>query len=152
DFVWESAKLMAEQLVTLETGEDFKAMHRFISAEIAKYYPGDNAAFLAARQQAAADGALPLHPINYVLVPVILAGVVGLLGLALVARRRGDRTLATLAVLVFLAYVGNAFICGAVSNPADRYGNRIAWVCAACLFAGIARLRSDASEIPSAAG
>jgi hypothetical protein len=150
DFILASAKLMAEQLITVRSAEDFEGMQDFISAEIKKYYPHENDAFLSARQQQIAAQTRPLEPMNLVLVPVMLGSVLALAGLALWAGRR-DPTVATMAALVFLAYIGNAFICGAVSNPADRYGNRIAWGCAATLFACLIRLRSDARENPSAA-
>ena len=156
DFVLAAASLMAEQLVTLQSGEDFEHMQTFISAEIKKYYPNENDAFLTARQQQVPERTRPLRAMNYVLVPVMLGSVLALACLAFWAGRR-DRTVATMAALVFLAYIGNAFICGAVSNPADRYGNRIAWGCAAVFFACLVRLRETQSTAgargtPSAAG
>jgi hypothetical protein len=35
-----------------------------------------------------------------------------------------------------LALIGNAFVCGVISNPHDRYGARMAWI--ACFVALIA--------------
>jgi hypothetical protein len=31
-------------------------------------------------------------------------------------------------MVVLLAILANAFVCGALSNPHDRYGARIAWL------------------------
>jgi hypothetical protein len=33
-----------------------------------------------------------------------------------------------LAFMVALALMANAFVCGALSNPHDRYGARMAWL------------------------
>jgi len=41
--------------------------------------------------------------------------------------RRLDPT-AALATTVVGALVANAFVCGALSGPHDRYGARLAWV------------------------
>ena len=43
------------------------------------------------------------------------------------ARRRID-DLTLLAGTVTLALLGNAFICGVISGPHDRYGARMVWV------------------------
>jgi hypothetical protein len=42
-------------------------------------------------------------------------------------RRRLD-DLSLLAATVSLAMFGNAFICGVMSGPHDRYGARLAWI------------------------
>jgi hypothetical protein len=47
-------------------------------------------------------------------------------GSGLWRRRLDDLTL--LAGTVSLALLGNAFVCGVISGPHDRYGARIAWV------------------------
>ncbi|MGH6767593.1 MAG: hypothetical protein ACRECO_01085, partial [Xanthobacteraceae bacterium] len=54
---------------------------------------------------------------------LLLAGV---LALALTRRRFTD--LAPLAAIATLAILANAAICGALSNPNDRYGARIVWL------------------------
>ncbi len=129
DFAWTVAKLMAEQLVTLKTGEGLEPMQKFIGEAIRIFYPWLQQDFLDAYQQTIPDASfLPLEGVNLLHVPVGLLSVV-LLGVAAwLAARRRDSTGLTLAGLALLVYVGNAFICGAISNPADRYGARIAWV------------------------
>jgi hypothetical protein len=42
--------------------------------------------------------------------------------------RSGRHDLAAAALFVFIALLGNAFICGALSNPHDRYQGRLAWL------------------------
>ncbi len=47
-------------------------------------------------------------------------------GRAIWRRRLDDLTL--LAATVSLALLGNAFICGVISGPHDRYGARMVWI------------------------
>ena len=51
-----------------------------------------------------------------------------------VRAHRFDRAL--LAFFLLTALVGNAFICGALSNPHDRYQSRVVWI--AVLAVGMA--------------
>ena len=64
--------------------------------------------------------------------------VLVLLGNALVCGRF-DKP-AHLAVTVTVAILANAFICGVLSGPHDRYGARIVWI--ATLTAAIALLQA----------
>jgi hypothetical protein len=93
---------------------------------ITRYMPSVAPAMNAARQQ---RGELHFAAINAVHVPVALA-TMALLPLLVVLglRRRGYRDVALLAATVSLAILGNAVVCGALSNPHDRYGARLAWV------------------------
>jgi len=131
EFATNAAMLTLEQLVVIKTAEGFRTMEGFVDSEIRKFYPRDYPRFFKARQQSypeVTDSPLPL--INRVHVPAMLAGTCLLVAVVVLALRRRARTTATLATLVLLAYLGNAFICGAVSNPADRYGSRLAWLTA----------------------
>jgi hypothetical protein len=131
EFAMAAVRLMAEQLVVIRTGEGFRTMVGFVDGEIRRFYPHDNRAFLQARQQSYPEVFnSPMPLVNRIQVPVMLAGLVLLVGVTILAIRRKEKIAATLATLVVLAYLGNAFICGAVSNPADRYGNRLAWLTA----------------------
>jgi len=129
-------------------------MGGFIDKQVARFYPGDNAAFNRAHQQNYPEiWDSPIPAINRVHVPVMLACLVLLVGVTAAALRKRDAVAATLGTLVLLAYLGNAFICGAVSNPADRYGSRLAWLAAITAILLLARvLRRDAGRTSSAAG
>jgi hypothetical protein len=48
--------------------------------------------------------------------------------LAYVIWRRKVDHVALLTATVTLAILGNAFVCGALSGPHDRYGARMAWI------------------------
>jgi hypothetical protein len=54
---------------------------------------------------------------------ILLIGI-----LADAALRRGLDDIALLAGTVALALVGNAFLCGVLSGPHDRYGARMVWI------------------------
>ena len=60
--------------------------------------------------------------------------------LLVVAWRRRDRTTTGLALLVAAAILGNAFVCGALSNPHDRYQNRVVWLALFTAVVGAVRL------------
>ncbi len=47
-----------------------------------------------------------------------------------------------LAATVTLALFGNAFVCGALSNPHDRYGARMVWLAAFTVMLALARQRA----------
>ena len=79
-----------------------------------------------ARQQ---QGGLHFDLMNRVHVPVALGSMLFTLALfayALVFRRFDQP--ARLAATVTVALLANAFVCGALSGPHDRYGARVAWV------------------------
>lgn len=151
EFAWTALKLMGEQLVTLQTGEGLEPMQKFIGEAMQIFYPREVPAFLAARQQTIPDATfLPLERLNAVQVPLALACVALLPLLAWLAYRRRDKTVLTVACLLFLLYLGNAFLCGAVSNPADRYGSRIAWLAVWAMLWMVPRLRSSrVDEVPA---
>jgi peptidoglycan/LPS O-acetylase OafA/YrhL len=54
-------------------------------------------------------------------------------------RRPEMRELGELATVCFLALLANAFVCGTLSNPHDRYGARLIWL--ALTAAAIAAVR-----------
>jgi hypothetical protein len=66
--------------------------------------------------------------VNLVHVPVARLSMLGLLlviGWGISAMRH---ELAGAAAFTLIALLGNAFICGALSNPHDRYQSRTVWL------------------------
>ena len=93
---------------------------------IERYIPAQLEPMRAAHQQ---RWQLDFTAINRLHVPVALVSmllVVAMFAPRLWRRRLDDLTL--LAATVTLALLGNAFICGVISGPHDRYGARMAWV------------------------
>ena len=127
------------QLDLIGTGEDLVPMSwHFVKTQL-HHYPDDFRAFRYAKQQR--YGGIDFELLNQIQVPVAQAAQVAALAFLLVAWRRRDRISTGLLVVVILALLGNAFVCGALSNPHDRYQNRIVWL---ALFAvSIAAIRLD---------
>jgi hypothetical protein len=113
---------------------------------IERYIPGEVPAMHNARQQ---RGELNFDPINRVHVPIALGSMILALMLLLQAAisSQFDAT-GRLAATVTVAILANAFVCGALSGPHDRYGARIAWI--ATFTAAIAILRAINNLLPNA--
>src|SRR5690606_1569309 len=94
--------------------------------------PWEAAQYHGALQQ---RGALPLFDwLNWIQVPVALAACVGLLWLVVRHARRQHRAAAAFCFLLLVGIMANALACGTLSNPQDRYQNRVVWI--AVLAAG----------------
>jgi len=63
--------------------------------------------------------------------------------LLLAWRRRLPATIGELAAVCAVALLGNAFVCGALANPHDRYGARMVWLAALTVMVASARLAQD---------
>jgi hypothetical protein len=93
---------------------------------IKRFIPAEVAAMQHARQQ---RGELDFDMINRVHVPLALGSMV--LALVLLGRAWISRDFdvpARLVAVVTVAVLANAFVCGALSGPHDRYGARVAWI------------------------
>ncbi len=111
----------------------------FIPKILGAHYPQSLPAYWQSRQRTTID----FEPLNRIQVPLVLAGYLAVIGLLVWALRRHDRLAAGLAITTVLAVLGNAFVCGALSNPNNRYQARIAWTCLVVAGLGAARLRRD---------
>ncbi len=116
----------AKQLVSVATGEGVLTVIWHTYGIIKQYTPSVVPDMRAARQQ---HGELHFEALNAVQVPLALGAMAALpLFVWLGLRRRVYVDLACLAATVSLAILGNAVVCGALSNAHDRYGARLAWV------------------------
>lgn len=142
-FPLDVARAMVDNTITqidlIAAGEDLVPMSwHYVKTEL-KRYPRDFRAFRFAKQQRR-DG-ISFDEINRLQVPVGQAAQIAVLGLLFFAWRRRDRIAVGFLVVVVMALLGNAFVCGALSNPHDRYQNRIVWL---ALFSSvIAAVRMD---------
>jgi hypothetical protein len=83
---------------------------------------------------------LHFEGINKVHVPFAWLSMAALALFLLFAwRRRAFTPLESLAATIGTALLANAFVCGALSNPHDRYGARMVWI--ATLFVAVAIAR-----------
>jgi hypothetical protein len=122
-----------EQLFTLETSvatRPWDNEHTFFV--LAQLHPDLASRVLDAPQQYA--GAFDLAPLNRIHVPIAYAGM-ALLVVSIVLGARGiaPASTAALSLTVLLALLGNAAICGIVSNPVDRYQSRLVWLAPLCV-------------------
>lgn len=150
DYPWQhikaAAALTIEQLIRFKTGDGVEnKMEWLLTDTLKRYYPEDRKAWLVSHQMAK-PGGIDFEAINKLQVPVQALLQFLLIAMVVVALRRGDRMSAALAALVVVALLGNAFVCGALSNPNDRYQNRIVWLAMVALAAGVVRVRSVGSR------
>jgi hypothetical protein len=68
-----------------------------------------------------------------------------LLAVRVLFSRRFDPT-AALAVTIVAALLANAFVCGALSGPHDRYGARMAWIATLLVAVALAHAVQRLSE------
>ena len=116
----------AAQLTKVASGEGVNNQMWHTYGIMRRFTPAVMPAALAARQQ---QGELEFAEINRVHVPIGLVAA-ALLPLLVVAgwRRPEFAVLGKLSATICVALVANAFICGALSNPHDRYGARLIWL------------------------
>jgi hypothetical protein len=97
----------------------------------------------ALRQSRQQNGELHFEAINAVHVPIAWAALLLMPALAAYGwRRKKFADLGLLAATVLLAVVANAFICGPLSNPHDRYGARLAWLAPLVALLAVARAQN----------
>lgn len=137
-FIWTSLRATAQQMARVATGDGLDEYQPTARAVFTDLLPRTAGSFNTARQQQGQITQPLFDALNTVHVPIAHLSVMGLLivvGWGLRARRHD---LAGLAFFTLLALLGNAFICGALSNPHDRYQSRLAWL--ATLVVGMATM------------
>jgi hypothetical protein len=132
----------ARQLTHVATGEGTNGWIPHTYGIIERYIPAQLKPMRAAHQQ---HWDINFAAINWLHIPVALISmlvVFGLFGRAIWRRRLDDLTL--LAATVSFALLGNAFVCGVISGPHDRYGARLAWVATFTVLIAAIRHFADA--------
>lgn len=146
-----AAVATARQLIDVRTGEGVVNSIWHTYGIIERYKPRLVPEMRAARQQLREIDFTIVNRLHY---PVALASLVLLpliAGYAL--RRRSLSDLGELAAACSLAVLANAFVCGALSNPHDRYGARLIWlavIAAAITAVRLYEQRQAAGEIAPA--
>jgi hypothetical protein len=116
----------AQQLTDVATGEGTQKWIPHTTGIIERYMPAQVAPMRAAHQE---RGDIDFTIINWIHVPVALVSMLLVIAvLASAIRRRRLDDLALLTATVSLALLGNAFVCGVISGPHDRYGARLVWI------------------------
>jgi len=120
-----AAEHTLRQFVTFATGDGVEPLNGVPEAAILRHMPDQIDDYKDARQQ---SGEIEFRWLNAVQVPVGGVSIVALAGIMLLAARRrqwDDRMF--LPAFILLALAGNAFICGTLSSPHDRYQSRLIW-------------------------
>jgi hypothetical protein len=134
-------KATGNQLISVGTGEGTNGWIPHTYGIIERYIPAQVKTMRAAHQQ---HWDLNFTVINWLHIPVALASMLLIFGVFAnsIWRRRID-DLALLSGTVSLALLGNAFVCGVLSGPHDRYGARMVWVATfVVLIAGVSHFTS----------
>jgi hypothetical protein len=112
-----------DQFVSFATGDGIDPLAWNTRWALENFAPKTFTTFVTARQQL---GPIDFTVMNAIHVPVGWLAIGGLpLILFASARRLIPANSAGLAATVLIALAGNAFICGALSNPHDRYQSRL---------------------------
>lgn len=115
----------AVQLITFHTGDQIEPQEWTLYPDLDRFIPGQMTSYMKARQQ---RGLLRFHEINDVHLPVAALAQIGILAaFAMMVRRRRWNSAIFLG-FVIAALLGNALICGALSNPHARYQSRLVWL------------------------
>ena len=120
------------QLVMVRTGEGVENVVWHTYGIIKDNLPQIVPTMEAARQQERPDGLAHVFPeLNKVHYPCALAAMALLPVIVLLAVLEAlPFVYGEFAVMCIVALFGNAFVCGALSNPHDRYGARMVWIAA----------------------
>jgi hypothetical protein len=144
---WQAEAVLAattQQLTQVATGEGTNTWIGHTYGIIERYIPAQVKPMRSARQQ---QWHFDFTAINRVHVPVALASMVLVALLFAAGLRRGRRDdLTLLAGTVSLALLGNAFVCGVISGPHDRYGARMVWVATFVVLIAAVRYFEGESE------
>ena len=137
------------QLTRVATGEGVVNTLWHTYGIVNRYTPAAGRAMRAARQQ---RGEIRFHAINAIHIPIAL-GAMALLPLFMAAGLKWSRfdQPALLARTIAAALLVNAFVCGALANPHDRYGARLTWLAPLAILLDVIRLFRDGMKVPTSA-
>lgn len=137
-----AARATAEQFVTFRTGDGLHYHEHPTDWTVKELLPSQYQAYKAAWQQQSEY--LSFDPLNLLHVPVgVLSLLAGLFCCWWWCRRSCTGDPCVLPVYLLLALLGNAFICGALSNPHDRYQSRVLWTLSIVLLVLVASRRDN---------
>ena len=113
------------QFVKFSTGDQIEPQQWALYTVLKAYIPSQLEEYMAARQQ---HQRFNFAAMNWLHVTVGALSLVALVVTLILAwgRREGVQTI--LPAFVLIGLLGNAFICGALANPHDRYQSRLIWL------------------------
>jgi hypothetical protein len=140
-----AAAATVHQLIDVHSGEGVLTSIWHSYAIIERFTPQLVPAMRAARQQQGEVGFTTINRLHYpvaLLAMALLPVIVLLAGAKILPAELGE-----LAAAVALALLANAFVCGALSNPHDRYGARMIWLAIFAVFMAMLSLYKQRQRI-----
>ncbi|HTK79589.1 MAG TPA: hypothetical protein VL286_04035 [Rhizomicrobium sp.] len=120
-----AARDAVQQFETFSTGDQIEPQQWILYTDFRRFIPYQLHAYSEARQQ---KGGLDFAVVNAVHVPVAWLALAFLIAMLALALKRGESRPAVVLGFVLAALIGNAIICGVLSNPHARYQSRMIWV------------------------
>ena len=116
---------MVHQFFKFGTGDQIEPQQWVLFGEFKQVIPSQLAAYIAARQQRERFNFAAMNRLH------ITVGAISMAALAvalILGWRRRDALKTILPAFVLVALLGNAFVCGVLANPHDRYQSRLVWL------------------------
>lgn len=121
----------AIQVTQLKAGEGLFNQWQTTKDMVQRYFPEEADAYNNSRQQ---QEQLDFNAINAIQAPVALAALAMMPFIIFLQFQRKQMRVGLFGLTLLVAILGNAAICGILSNPTDRYQARVAWLPIAYLF------------------
>jgi hypothetical protein len=148
DVIKTTIEATAAQLVAVRTGEGVVNWIWHTYFIVKDWAPQLQATMWAARQQ---KGEISFTAINAVHYPVALISMAFLPFIVFMGwTGRLPREFGDLALVCILALLANAFVCGGLANPHDRYGARLVWLAVFTVGLALVRLYEQRSAASTA--
>jgi hypothetical protein len=113
------------QFVSFRTGDQVEPQQWALRPTLTHLLPAQVGNYLSARQQ---EGKIHFGIVNWVHVPVGYLSLLALVVAIGTAVWLAEWELSLFLTTMLVALMGNALICGALSNPHDRYQSRLIWL------------------------
>jgi len=113
------------QLFAFKTGDQVEPQQWAVGPTLTHFLPSQIDGYLSARQQL---GQIDFRTVNRVHVPIGYLSLLLLVVSLALALWRAEQQASLFLSMVVLSLLGNALICGALSNPHDRYQSRLIWL------------------------
>ncbi|HWU25294.1 MAG TPA: hypothetical protein VN154_02715 [Rhizomicrobium sp.] len=113
------------QFAMFRTGDQIEPQEWVLSPSLKRFLPSQMESYLTARQQ---RGEIDFRPINIVHVGVAWLSLAGLTEALVFMVRTRRRDIGAFLAFVLIALIGNAVVCGTLSNPHNRYQSRLIWL------------------------
>jgi hypothetical protein len=126
----------ASQFVSFATGDQIEPQQWILYPDFQRLLPDQLSDYMEARQQIQPIDFDAINRVHTTVAVLSLGGMLFLMGWN-ATRRRWEAV--ALPAFILVALIGNAMICGALSNPHDRYQSRVIWLPTLVVALGMGR-------------